>query len=83
MLHTLGFAHEHKRPDRDEYVTVVFDKIQPGKKGSFEKMSEEYFTTFGLPYDYDSVLHYSRNHFSIDGSDTLIPKVFSFDSTDK
>jgi len=72
MLHTLGLDHEHKRPDRDEFVTVVLDKIQRGKEYNFEKNSDDYFD---LPYDYGSVLHYSRNHFSIDGSDTLIPKV--------
>jgi len=77
MLHTLGLAHEHKRPDRDEYVTIVFEKIQPGKEYNFEKMSEECFTIFGLSYDYESVLHYSRNHFSIDGSETIIPKVIN------
>ena len=32
-------------------------------------------TTFGAPYDYGSVLHYSAVGFSIDGSPTLVPKI--------
>jgi len=38
MLHTLGLSHEHNRPDRDEDVTVVFEKIQPGMEDNFEKI---------------------------------------------
>lgn len=30
MLHVLGLLHEHSRPDRDDFVTVVWDNIEPG-----------------------------------------------------
>jgi len=30
VLHTLGFFHEHNRPDRDNFVTIHFDNIMPG-----------------------------------------------------
>ena len=29
--HTLGFFHEHSRPDRDDYVKVAFDLVRPGE----------------------------------------------------
>jgi len=29
VLHTLGFFHEHNRPDRDNFVTIHFDNIMP------------------------------------------------------
>lgn len=31
LLHVLGLFHEHTRPDRDEYVEVLWDNIEPGE----------------------------------------------------
>ena len=33
--HTLGLKHEQQRPDRDEFVTVHEDNIQPGRESNF------------------------------------------------
>ncbi|ODN04937.1 Zinc metalloproteinase nas-13 [Orchesella cincta] len=74
MLHAIGFYHEQSRPDRDDYVTVVWEKIEPGKEHNFNKYTEEQVDTMGTPYDYGSVLHYSGFGFSIDGSATIVPK---------
>lgn len=33
MMHTLGFDHEHMRPDRDQYVRIIHKNINSyGKK---------------------------------------------------
>lgn len=76
LLHVLGFFHEHTRPDRDEYVTIFDDNIKEASRNNFRKMSESRVTTFGLPYDFKSVLHYHDREFAIDRlKKTLEPKV--------
>lgn len=31
LLHTAGMYHEHQRPDRDQYVTILFMNMLVGK----------------------------------------------------
>ena len=31
IMHAVGFYHEHNRPDRDNFVTVIWDNIEPGR----------------------------------------------------
>ncbi|XP_013875964.1 astacin-like metalloprotease toxin 5 isoform X2 [Austrofundulus limnaeus] len=71
LLHTLGFQHEHTRSDRDQYIEVVQNNILPGMENNFNKINGE---TFGIPYDYTSIMHYGRTFFSSNGQATIIPK---------
>lgn len=35
-----------------------------GQEYNFNKLTEEEVNSLGLPYDYDSIMHYARNTFS-------------------
>jgi len=71
FLHALGQLHEQSRSDRDEYVTINFDKISSGMSHNFD-MSTGAGTL--EPYDMLSLMHYSAKAFSIDGSNTIDTK---------
>ena len=60
---------------RDDWVKINWENIEPGYYGNFFKYTEEEVTGFGVDYDYDSAMHYSRTGFSINGEDTITPLV--------
>jgi hypothetical protein len=35
LLHALGFFHQHGVPERDDYVTIKWENIQPGNVSVF------------------------------------------------
>ncbi|XP_057296062.1 zinc metalloproteinase nas-14-like [Hydractinia symbiolongicarpus] len=71
MMHCLGFYHEQSRPDRDEYVQVLWDNIIPGTQGNYEQVTWNDVVKMNSPYDYGSVMHYGLIGFSKNGSPTL------------
>ncbi|XP_035430856.2 seminal metalloprotease 1 isoform X1 [Spodoptera frugiperda] len=73
MLHTLGFRHMQSTYDRDDYIAVQWDNIIPEYKKNFIKYSNKTLTNFGVPYDYNSVLHYWESAFTANGNNTIIP----------
>ncbi|KAL0985043.1 hypothetical protein UPYG_G00152190 [Umbra pygmaea] len=74
FFHALGIWHEQSRYDRDKYVTIVWKNIKRGHESNFIKISPHYSTTMGLPYDYNSVLHYQEASFSNGEGPTIITK---------
>ena len=77
LMHTLGFHHEHARADRDRFVFINWTNIVPGHERNFDKLPSELseLIRLGLPYDYDSVMHYAPFAFAKDGRwPTMVPK---------
>lgn len=69
--HNLGLWHEHTRPDRDQYVTVLKDNIKEADITNFIKRKAEDINMQGLKYDFDSIMHYGQNAFSKNGDNTI------------
>lgn len=74
-MHAIGFLHEQNREERDNYVDVIYDNIRDGYESNFDKAMNGSTFGFGVPYDYGSVMHYSKYAFSNNGEPTLIQKV--------
>ncbi|ODN03794.1 High choriolytic enzyme 1 [Orchesella cincta] len=76
LLHALGLYHEQSRPDRDNYITILWDNLKnPNSKINFEKYGTKFWNEHKLPYDYSSIMHYSSEAFSKKwGEKTIVPK---------
>lgn len=70
IAHALGAGHEQSRQDRDQFVTIVRERIQPGREGNFAKLPLQSYTA----YDFESIMHYPPTAFSINGAATIVPK---------
>lgn len=71
FTHSLGIKHAQSRPDRDDYVEIMWDNISDGKENNFAMADPDAYTTFGTPYNYMSVMHYSKSGFSNNGENTI------------
>ncbi|VDM61832.1 unnamed protein product [Angiostrongylus costaricensis] len=64
LLHVIGLWHEHMRYDRDKYIKVHYKNIVPGYEDQFTKVSSYLSTVYDIPYDYKSVMHYTKTAFA-------------------
>ncbi|XP_031847626.1 hatching enzyme 1.2 [Nomia melanderi] len=74
LMHALGFYHQQSASDRDQWVTINWTNVKPGKEHNFNKYDNQTVTDYGISYDYTSVMHYSSHAFSKNGEPTITPK---------
>lgn len=74
VFHALGKVHEQTRPDRDDYVEVLYENIEPKHAHNFAKSTTAIIDTAGTRYDTKSIMHYSSMAFSKNGNETIRAK---------
>ncbi|KAE9415876.1 hypothetical protein Angca_010293, partial [Angiostrongylus cantonensis] len=57
--HVLGFFHTMQRFDRDSYVKIIEQNIEPNSLPEFTKVDKSDADVYGLKYDYGSIMHYA------------------------
>ncbi|XP_034943060.1 bone morphogenetic protein 1-like [Chelonus insularis] len=73
--HAIGFYHEHTRPDRDTYVKIFTENIEPDFLHNFGVLNQKKIAPLTQPYDFDSIMHYASNTYSKDDKlDTILPR---------
>ncbi|KAK8725141.1 hypothetical protein OTU49_010716, partial [Cherax quadricarinatus] len=80
LMHATGLYHHHSRPDRDEYIFVNESNIQQDSLHNYRKYAKGHglLTTMGLPYDYQSILHYPAFGFPKDDKYPVITVIRDF-----
>ena len=76
FIHAFGFHHEQVRPDRDNYVEIIYENIPEDKTHNFNLFTGS--RTYGVEYDGFSVMHYSStafSNFSFGNGNTIESKV--------
>lgn len=74
FLHALGFWHEQSRSDRDDYIDIIWNNIDPDNEYNFDRKNDTVSSALGVPYDYMSVMHYDKTAFSPDDEVTIATK---------
>uniref|UniRef100_A0A1I7X9Z1 Metalloendopeptidase n=1 Tax=Heterorhabditis bacteriophora TaxID=37862 RepID=A0A1I7X9Z1_HETBA len=83
-LHALGLNHQHLRMDRDQHITVDWSNINPQHYDYFVVADSKLYTTYGVKYDYGSIMHYNAYTGAVNiAKPTMIPKVNQIENLGK
>ncbi|CAI5456201.1 unnamed protein product [Caenorhabditis angaria] len=75
-MHALGVNHQHLRMDRDKHIKVDWSNINPQQYDSFVVADSKLYTTYGVKYAYDSIMHYNAYTAAVNiAKPTMIPLV--------
>lgn len=75
VMHALGFHHMHQNYNRDQFLNIYLENVNPKDRFNFKKYTNKIVDDYGLPYDYKSIMHYTDYMFSKNGKKTMEPKV--------
>ena len=60
-----GATHEMMRADRDSYVKILLENLEPGNERSFLKKETDLYSTRETPFDFDSIMFYGPTDYGI------------------
>lgn len=69
--HALGMYHEHQRPDRNNFVTVLLQNVKKGKERNFTLLRRSSIVLIGK-YDFRSIMHYPGKAHAKGADPTLV-----------
>ncbi len=75
ICHALGLLHEHSKPGRDTYITILEDNIIDDKMHNFEEIETAMPNTSG--FDFESIMlygSYTTSDFAKDSTSPIIVK---------
>ncbi|XP_053677814.1 zinc metalloproteinase nas-13-like [Anopheles nili] len=75
LIHALGFYHMQSATDRDLYVSIQWANIAPGREENFQSYGTDRIMSYGVAYDFNSIMHYDSRAFSVNGLPTIVPLV--------
>lgn len=65
----------HNHYNRDKYVTIHWENIEPGIRYAFRKYNYPEQMLLDSNYDFYSIMHYGTHQASKNGFPTIVPKV--------
>ncbi|MDB5038024.1 MAG: hypothetical protein JWQ35_1552 [Bacteriovoracaceae bacterium] len=65
LMHALGFVHEQSRADRDNYLEINWENIEPAQIRQFQKVPDSMMEAMnGSEFDFNSIMLYRPNIFA-------------------
>ncbi|MBN8554339.1 MAG: M12 family metallopeptidase [Deltaproteobacteria bacterium] len=69
LMHALGFIHEQSRSDRDNFIEILWDNINPKQIRQFQKLPDSLMQTLGgSDFDFNSIMLYKIGTFAKNSS---------------
>uniref|UniRef100_A0A0K0DV89 Metalloendopeptidase n=1 Tax=Strongyloides stercoralis TaxID=6248 RepID=A0A0K0DV89_STRER len=73
-MHSLGFFHTQARHDRDLYLYFKKENIEKNFYKNFLKVHPVHSNTFGVSFDFGSVMLYGMKMYSKNGKETMLSR---------
>jgi Astacin (Peptidase family M12A) len=70
ICHLLGMSHEHQRPNRDSFIYILWQNVNPQFESAFTIFGEK-SDSMTQVYDFESIMHYPINTFTQNGEPTI------------